>query len=193
MLTIRIHLQRRRCRSYPWVGKKPWRRKCQPTPVFLPGKSLGQRSLVGYSPWGHKRAGHDLTKHQQQLFLFNSFPGPASGKEPTCQCTRCKREMQVWSLGWEDPLEEGTATHSSILAWDVPRTKEPGWQQFTGSKRIRHDWNDNTNCYISQTNIIWIYTVEHRIWGGYIGLKQRFFSPRTDIFQKLPSLSADPD
>ena len=109
-----------------WVGKKPWRRKCQPIPVFLPGKSHGQRSLVGYSPWGHKRLGHDLTKHQQQLFLFNSFPGAASGKEPTCQCTRCKREMQVWSLGWEDPLEEGMATHSSILAWEVPWTEEPG-------------------------------------------------------------------
>ena len=38
-----------------------------PSPVFLPGKSHGQRSLVGYSPWSHKRAGHDLaTKEQQQ-------------------------------------------------------------------------------------------------------------------------------
>ena len=38
----------------PWFGKIPWRRKWQPTPVFLPGKSHGQRSLAGYSPWGHK-------------------------------------------------------------------------------------------------------------------------------------------
>ena len=36
----------------PWVRKMPWRNKWQPTPVFLPGKSHGQRSLVGYSPWG---------------------------------------------------------------------------------------------------------------------------------------------
>ena len=36
----------------PWVRKTPWRKKWQPTPVFLPGKSHGQRSLVGYSPWG---------------------------------------------------------------------------------------------------------------------------------------------
>ena len=41
----------------PWVGKIPWRRKWQPTPVFLPGESPGQRSLVGYSQWGHKRVG----------------------------------------------------------------------------------------------------------------------------------------
>ena len=39
-----------------WVGKIPWRRKWQPTPVFLPGESRGQRSLVGYSPWGHKES-----------------------------------------------------------------------------------------------------------------------------------------
>jgi len=38
----------------PWVGKIPWRRAWQPTPVFLPGKSPGQRSLVGYGSWGCK-------------------------------------------------------------------------------------------------------------------------------------------
>ena len=38
----------------PWVGKMPWRRKWQPTPVILPGKSQEQRSLAGYSPWGRK-------------------------------------------------------------------------------------------------------------------------------------------
>ena len=44
----------RRCGFDPWVGKTPWRRKWQPAPVFLPGKSHGQRKLVGYRPWGHK-------------------------------------------------------------------------------------------------------------------------------------------
>ena len=42
--------------SIPGVGKIPWRRKWQPTPVFLPGESHGQRSLVGYSPRGHKES-----------------------------------------------------------------------------------------------------------------------------------------
>ena len=49
--------QCRRCKSYdfaPWVGKIPWRRKWKLTPVFLLGKFHGQRSLVGYSPWGYK-------------------------------------------------------------------------------------------------------------------------------------------
>ena len=44
----------------PWVGKIPWRRAWQPTPVFLPGASHGQRSLAGYSPWGRKES--DMTE-----------------------------------------------------------------------------------------------------------------------------------
>ena len=45
---------------------------------------------------------------------MEGFPGGAIGKEPACQC---KKEMRVQSLGWKDTLEEGMATHSSILAW----------------------------------------------------------------------------
>ena len=41
---------------HPWVGKIPWRRKWQPTPVRWPGKFHGQTSLVGYGPWGHKES-----------------------------------------------------------------------------------------------------------------------------------------
>ena len=55
----RICLQCGRPGFDPWVGKIPWRRKWQPTPVFLPGKSHGQKSLVGYSPWG-RRVRHSL-------------------------------------------------------------------------------------------------------------------------------------
>ena len=51
----------------PWVGKIPWRRKWEPTPVFLPGKSHGQRSLVGDSPWGHKRVG---CRKNQSVYRF---------------------------------------------------------------------------------------------------------------------------
>ena len=51
-----LTLQCGRPRFDPWVGEIPWRRKWQSTPVLLPGKSHGQRSLVGYSPWGHKES-----------------------------------------------------------------------------------------------------------------------------------------
>ena len=54
----------------PRLGKIPWRRKWQHTPVFLPGKSNGQRSLVGYSPWGHNRVGYNFATKQQHIFFL---------------------------------------------------------------------------------------------------------------------------
>ena len=51
----------------PWVGKIPWRRKWQPSPVLLPGKSRGWRSLVGYSPWSHR----ELDSTEQLDFHFH--------------------------------------------------------------------------------------------------------------------------
>ena len=49
------------------------------------------------------------------------------------------QETRVQSLGWEDPLEKEMATHTSILAWRIPWTEEPGRLQFTGSQRVGHD------------------------------------------------------
>ena len=57
--TQRLHFHFHQCRRHgfdPWVGKIPWRRKWQPTPIFLPGKSHGQRSLVGYTLQGSKES-----------------------------------------------------------------------------------------------------------------------------------------
>ena len=54
------------------------------------------------------------------------------------------REMRVWSLGQEDPLEKIMATHSSILAWEIPWTEEPGGVQSMESQRVMHDWVTNT-------------------------------------------------
>ena len=50
------------------------------------------------------------------------------------------QEMQVQSLGQEDPLEKEMATHSSILAWKIPWTEDPDGLQSMGSQRVRHNW-----------------------------------------------------
>ena len=55
------------------VGKTPWRRKWQSTPVFLPGKSHRQRSLVGYSPWLCKRVGHNFAIKQLETTLMTIY------------------------------------------------------------------------------------------------------------------------
>ena len=55
----------KRLEIYPWVRKISWRKAWQPTPVFLPGESYGQRSLAGYSPWGQKQS--DMTEATQHV------------------------------------------------------------------------------------------------------------------------------
>ena len=63
------------------------------------------------------------------------FPYGSEVKYPAAM-----QKMQVWPLGQEDPLEEEIATHSSILAWEIPWTEEPGGLQSMRSQRVRHDW-----------------------------------------------------
>ena len=77
----------RRYRFNAWVRKILWRRKWQPTRVFSPGNSHGQRSLEGYSPWGCKRVGHDLVTKQQPDWT-NPSKRSLSAYMGTC-CSEC--------------------------------------------------------------------------------------------------------
>ena len=84
-----------------------WRRQWHPTPVLLPGKSHGQSTLVGCSPWG--RTESDMTERLH--FHFHA-------------------------------LEKEMASHSSVLAWRIPGTGEPGGLPSMGSHRVGHNWSD---------------------------------------------------
>ena len=64
------------------------------------------------------------------IHFVMGFPSGPDGKESACN---------AGDLGQEDPLERGIATHSSILAWKIPRTEEPGGLQSMGSQRAEHD------------------------------------------------------
>ena len=82
---------------------------------------------------------HGVAKSRTQLsdfiFYLYSFPDGSVVKNlPGMQGT------WVQSLGWKDPLEKEMATHSSILAWWIPWTEEPGGLQSTGLQRVGHDW-----------------------------------------------------
>jgi len=83
------------------------RRQWHPTPVLLPGKSHGWRSLVGCNPWGREES--DMTERLH--FHFHA-------------------------------LEKEMATHSSVLAWRILGTGEPGRLPSMGSHRVGHDWRD---------------------------------------------------
>ena len=68
--------------------------------------------------------------------MFVGFPGVS---DQTIKNLPAMQETWVPSLGWEDPLGEGMATHSSILAWRIPQTEEPGGLQSMELHRVGHD------------------------------------------------------
>ena len=90
----RICLQYRSCRFDPWIGEIPWRRKCQSTTVFLPGKFQGQKSLVGYSPWDHKAS--DMTEHTQcQHYTCSNIHFPDCCQFHSWNEVQCCRTFRV--------------------------------------------------------------------------------------------------
>ena len=92
---------------------------------------LGPRAKSKDNIYGPRLA---LTYH---VYEFPGLLRWRSGKESTC---RCRRHKRVQSLGREDPLEKEMATHSSILAWEIPWTEESGGLQSKGSQRVGHNW-----------------------------------------------------
>ena len=129
------------------------RRRWHPTPVLLPGKSLGRRSLVGYSPWGHEES--DTTEQLHFHFPLSCI-GEGNVNSLQCSCLENPRDGGAW---WAavcgiaqsrtrlsdftfnfhfHALEKEMATHSSILAWRIPGTVEPGGLPSVWSHRAGH-------------------------------------------------------
>ena len=65
------------------------------------------------------------------------------------------QETQIQSLGWEDSLEKGMTTHSSILAWEIPWTVEPGGLQSMGSQRVGHDLATKRQAQLGKERSCW--------------------------------------
>ena len=101
----------------------------------MPGKSQGQRSLVGYSPWDHKESDTTERLHFHFLRRAGDVPGGSVVKNQPANA----EDEGSQSLGLVHSLEEDTATHSSILAWEIPGTEEPGRLQSMGSQRVGHN------------------------------------------------------
>ena len=113
----------------PRVGKMPWSRKWQPAPVFLPGKSHGQRSLAGYSPWGQKEL--DVTEHTHILLAVkdpHSYTPPSPGKSellgmrPKYSFLKTLQSLPTYS----ESKEKMVITQSCLTLWNPMDCSAPG-------------------------------------------------------------------
>ena len=107
-----------------------WRRKWQPTPVFLPGESQGRQSLVSCHLWG-RTVGHD-------------WSDLAAAVAVSIRKLWVKKARNMTCIGKE------MATHSSTLAWKIPWTEEPGWLLSMRSQRVGHDWVTSLSLSLSR-------------------------------------------
>ena len=142
----------------PWIGKIPWKRKWQPTPVFLPGESHRQRS---YSPWGLKKSHTtEQTQFSQNYFQSCYYHGEGNGTPLQYSCLENPMDGGAWwaavhgvakSWTWLSDftftfhfhaLEKEMAPHSGTLAWKISGMEEPGGRPSMGSHRVGHDWSD---------------------------------------------------
>ena len=95
-----------RCWFNPWVGKIPWNRKWQLTPVFLPGKAHGQRSLAGYSPWGCK-----------SQTLLSNCPATTVWEHVRKSTERFLRNRGRWhALSWDWSGAARVSIHGALLS-----------------------------------------------------------------------------
>ena len=117
--------------SIPGLGRSPGGGHGSPLQYSCLENPQGQRSL-----WA---AVYGVTQSQTQLKQLSSSGSIASLVTQMVKSLLAMWETWVRSLGWEDPLEKGMATQSSILAWRIPQTGEPGRLQSTGSQRVGHD------------------------------------------------------
>ena len=122
-LACQVHWQAEKCKSST-QGQQP--------SVVPPSSATSQRPLPEHPHFAYR------------LDLYRMWgPWWLSGKVSACQCRRHRRCRLAWSLGQEDPLEKEMETHSSILAWETPRTEESGELQSMGWKRVGHNWEQH--------------------------------------------------
>ena len=129
----------------PGLGRSPGERNGNPLQYSCPGKSHGRRSLANYSPWGHKRVGHDLETKQGNgtPLQYSCLENPmdrgawwAAVHEVAKSWTRLSDFTFTFHFR---ALEKERATHSSVRVWRIPGTGEPGGLPSVGSHRVGHD------------------------------------------------------
>ena len=128
-----------------------------------------------FGPWNRL----SITKHQDMLSTSLCLPHSLPTVENSLVAQMAKnlpamQETRVWSLGWEDPLENGMAIHSSILAWRIHGQRSLVGYSLWGWQRAGHEWASNTSCQFIQgtwaSQILVSMGVLEQIPYGYWGI-----------------------
>ena len=162
----------RRCRFHPWVGKIPWSRKWQPTPVLLPGESHGQRNLAGYSPWGCKES--NLTEHALKgpslsLAVSSEFLARVSCPSPwrsrtTWDISQSKDHTNLWHL-WELLL-----SLPKLILWSKAQLQRP--------HSLTVNWG-SIHCFQENSTRLPIFANYGRITDNFAFLIYTLLFPKT--------------
>ena len=173
---------------HPWVRKIPWRRKWQPTPVFLPGDPHGQRSLVGYSPWAHT-VRHDWATKQKELSLYIlSFTISLLG----CETERLHVSKSVRTVVFglririkflwtsSDPLLKGWICSVSHLS-----KRQPFWVLF--STKLKHLLPTTMRGSVPTWSMVPVFLLQVKRWSfrvetGYQNLAIIWFKQKRKHF-----------
>ena len=120
-----------------------------PIPVFLPGKYHGQQSLIGYSPCGHKESDTTELLSREgngtplQYSCLENFMDRGAWWAAVHGVSKSRTRLSDFTFTFHfHALEKEMATHSSVLAWRIPGTREPDGLPSMGSHRVGHDWSD---------------------------------------------------
>ena len=144
----------------------------------------------------------ELTLHERHLCTNKQWCRPRAVFGDTFVASlvaqRLKRlpamwETWIWSLGQEDPLEKEMATHSSIHAWRIPWTEEPGGVQSTGSQRVRHAWATSLSFFHFLCCFCNFGGKRHMVYEGFLEAVQWllpcFAHPLVSFFPFIHSIS----
>ena len=115
----------------PWIGRSPCKRAWQPAPVFLPGKSHGQRSLAGYRPWGHKESDMaEVTENTSEDALSPGCGGGCHTGSTTCLLGRIRHSFSA-------------GVFAAVQLWHMDRRNTPGRARSAMAWKPQTSWQLN--------------------------------------------------
>ena len=148
-----------------------------------------ESTVIAVEPWLNYCPYNNLMSPENPFFFFLASVCGLQGASQVALVVKNQSAMQeayeTWvpSLGWEDPLEESMATHSSTLAWKIPQTEEAGGLQSRGSQRVRQGWSDLAGRH---THGLQDLSSLAGVWTAFTAMAGKASNPKDWTTRELP-------